>query len=68
MSATIRLNDRQALVFEPVANQPKSDVKRILLTIEGRQPGEAMNCCLIPVDLVPVIIESLRLAASQVQP
>lgn len=39
--------------------------KGVLLTIEGRTPGEALNCAVIPLDRVGVVIESLKLAAEQ---
>ena len=68
MSATVRLSDKSALVFEPITPTPSNPVKRILMTIEGRMPGDALNVALIPVSCIPAIIASLELAASQSRP
>lgn len=64
MSATVQLNNRQALALEAVRGSATT-TKGVLLTIEGRTPGEALNCAVIPLDRVGVVIESLKLAAEQ---
>lgn len=68
MSATVRLSDESALVFEPITTTLSNPTRRILMTIEGRIPGDALNVALIPVARIPAIIASLELAASQSRP
>lgn len=37
----------------------------VLLTLEGRIPGNIMNCVIIPLDKIGAVIASLELAESQ---
>lgn len=65
MSASVRLGDGTAIVFESVNATHTHPERRVLLTLEGKVPGDILNCALIPIDKVPAVIASLQLAASQ---
>jgi hypothetical protein len=62
MSAAVRLNDGAAIVFDPVRATEHTS-KGVLLTLEGRIPGNVMNCAIIPLERVRAVIASLELVA-----
>ena len=67
MSATVRLNNGNAIQFDEVKGVAQREVSGVLLSLEGKYQGEILNCLLIPLDRIETVIESLRLVASQVR-
>jgi hypothetical protein len=63
-AATVRLNGGTAIALDPV-RQTRHTTKGVLLTLEGRTPGDTMNCAVIPLDRVRAVIASLELVADQ---
>jgi hypothetical protein len=63
-AATVRLNDGAAIVFDAVRATAHT-TQGVLLTLEGRIPGNVMNCAVIPLDRVRAVIASLTLVAEQ---
>lgn len=63
-AATVRLNDRTAIALDPVRGG-HGTTQGVLLTLEGRMPGDAFNCAVIPLDKVRAVIASLELVANQ---
>lgn len=68
MSATIHMGNRTAIQLDAVKGTPLVTVSGVLLSIEGKYHGDVLNCCLIPLDKVGTVIESLKLVASQAVP
>ncbi len=64
MSASVRLNQGTAIVFDAI-KETQSTQRGILLTLEGKTPGNVMNCAVIPLDKIRAVIASLELVASQ---
>ena len=62
MSAAVRLNDGAAIVFDAV-RATQHTTQGVLLTLEGRVPGNVLNCAIIPLDRVRAVISSLELVA-----
>lgn len=67
-SATVRLSDRIALVFDTVEGRliHARTGPGALLTIEG-QTHDIRNCAFIPADKLPAVIASLQLIQKQLQ-
>lgn len=65
-AATIRLGDGTAIALDPV-QETRYTRQGVLLTLEGRVPGEVMNCAMIPLERVRAVIASLELVADQVR-
>lgn len=63
-AATIRLGDGSAIALDAV-RATQHTTKGVLLTLEGRIPGNVMNCAVIPLDRVRALIASLELVAEQ---
>lgn len=66
MSATVQLNDRQAIALDAIKGRATT-TKGVLLTLEGTTPGEAMNCAVIPLGRVRAVIASLELVAKEAE-
>lgn len=66
MSASIRLNAGTAIVFDAI-KQTGATPRAVLLTLEGKTPGQIMNCAIIPLDKIRAVIASLELVASQAE-
>lgn len=67
MSATVRLGDGTAVAFDAIQESPHKLTRGVLLTLEGRTPGDVLNCALIPMDKIGAVIASLQLVAAQVK-
>lgn len=63
-AATVRINDRVAIAFDPV-RETRGTSRGVLLSLEGKIPGDTMNCAVIPLDRVRAVIASLELVAQQ---
>jgi hypothetical protein len=61
--ASVRLSDRSAITFELVKSHSDNGAKRVLLTLEGRVPGEVLNCVLIPLEKINSILATLKAVA-----
>lgn len=64
-TATVRLSDHSAIALDAVMGNYKHATAGILLTLEGRTPGPALNCVVIPTDKIGVVIASLELVRKQ---
>lgn len=67
MTARVALNDGTAIALDPIKGTHAAPTQGVLLSLEGRTPGDVMNCALIPLDRIGAVIASLQLAASQVR-
>lgn len=63
--ASIHLETGTSIHLEPVKPADRSDVPRVLLSLEGRNIGEVTSCTLIPVTRIPALISILQLVAGQ---
>lgn len=63
MSATVHVSANAAITLDAVQSY-----EAVLLSLQGKNFGETLNCVLIPVSLVDSVIDALRLAAQQVKP
>lgn len=68
MSTTVRLGDGSAIQFDPIQGKEGRTACGVLLTLQGRKHGELLNCCLIPLDRIGAVIESMLLVQRQLQP
>jgi hypothetical protein len=68
MTASIHLGTGETcgtrIVLDPLApNGARGPC--VLLTLEGRIPGNIMNCAIIPVDRIAAVVASLQLVAAE---
>lgn len=64
MTARVVINEGCAVALDAV--RPTANTGRgVLLSLEGRTPGDTMNCALIPLDKIGAVIASLQLVAEQ---
>lgn len=67
MTARVALTDGTAIALDPIHGTHAAPTQGVLLSLEGRVPGEVLNCALIPLDRIRAVIASLELAAAQVR-
>lgn len=76
MSATVRFGPKLgAIILDPLnmgavtvqGGSRPIEAKGVLLSLEGSHKDHMVHCILIPLDKVDIVIESLRLVASQVK-
>lgn len=64
MTARVVINEGCAVAMDAV-KPTQSTARGVLLSLEGRTPGDCLNCALIPLDKIGIIIASLQLVAEQ---
>lgn len=64
MTARIVINEGCAVALDAVRATAHT-TKGVLLTLEGRTPGDCLNCALIPIDRMGALIASLELVYAE---
>lgn len=65
MTARVALNEGTAIALDPITGKTGKTTQGVLLSLEGKVPGQVHNCCVIPLDRIRAVIASLELAAHQ---
>lgn len=60
MSARIVINEGCAVAIDPV-RATEHTTKGVLITLEGRTPGDCLNCALVPMHKMGDLIASLQM-------
>lgn len=67
MTARVTLNEGTAIALDPIMGTRTAPTQGVLLSLEGKVPGDVLNCALIPLDRIRAVIASLELVADQVR-